>query len=80
MDDGKIVAELVVAAEALFRQSLVEHREWQEELMRFHEQQAQRRFADLTSKRLKDLWSSAELLRQTNEIRTLVAQVERAIH
>lgn len=76
---AEITADLVVAAEASFRQGLVEAREREEEHRRWLEERRQERLRQLSDKRLADLRTSGELLRRADEIRTLVARVEKAV-
>jgi hypothetical protein len=74
-----IAADLVVAAEASFRQGLVEAREREEEHRRWEEERRREQLRELAGKRLADLKTSGELLRQAEEIRALVARVEEAM-
>ncbi len=74
-----IAADLIVAGEALFRQRLVETREWEEERQRLRRKHELERIAALEAKRLEDLRRSGELLRQAEEIRSLVIRVKVAI-
>lgn len=74
-----IAADLVVAAEASFRQGLIEAREREEEHRRWEEERRRERLRELEGKRLADLKMRGELLRQAEEIRALVARVEEAM-
>lgn len=74
-----IAADLVVAAEASFRQGLVEAREWNEKMRIWHEERRRERLKQLDEARLADLKTSGELLRQAEEIRALAARVEEAM-
>lgn len=76
---AEIAADLVVAAEASFRQGLIEARERQEQSLRWEEARRRERLQELAGKRLADLKTSGELLRQAEEIRTLVVRVEEAM-
>lgn len=76
---AQIAAEVIVAGEASFRQGLVETRERAEEHRRWEEERRLARLVELESKRLADLRTSGELLRQAEEIRALVARVESAL-
>ena len=76
---GEVCADLVVAAEASFRQSLVEARERQEERLRWEEERRQTRLRELSGKRMADLERSGDLLRRAEEIRALVSRVESAM-
>jgi hypothetical protein len=67
-----IVADLMVAGEAAFRQSLVEEQEWMEEERR-------QRLAELEAERFEHLKRSGELLREAQNIRALVANVRAAV-
>lgn len=75
----EIVAGVIVAGEASFRQGLVEARERAEEHRRWEEERRLARLAELEGKRLADLRTSGDLLRQAEEIRALVARVESAL-
>lgn len=76
---AEIAAALVVAGEASFRQALVEDREHEESYRRWQEEARLKRLDELREKRLADLKTSGELLRQAEEIRRLVSLVEEAI-
>lgn len=76
---GAIAADLIVAGEAAFGQSLVENREWQEQIARRREEERRTELARLSQKRIADLKASGELLRQAGEIRALVEQVRAAV-
>lgn len=76
---AEIAADVIVAGEASFRQGLVEARERDEAHRRWEEERRLARLAELESKRRADLRTSGELLRQADEIRTLVAGVELAL-
>ena len=76
---ARIAADVIVAAEASFRQGLVEARERAEEHRKWEEERRLARLAELEGKRLADLRTSGELLRQAEEIRALVARVESAL-
>jgi hypothetical protein len=76
---AEIAADLVVAAEASFRQRLIEAREREEQSRRWEEARQRERLKELESKRLADLKASGELLRQAEEIRALVTRVEEAM-
>lgn len=76
---ARIAAHVIVAGEASFRQGLVEARERAEEHRRWEEERRLARLAELEGKRLADLRTSGELLRQAEEIRALVAKVESAL-
>lgn len=75
----EIAADLVVAAEASFRQGLTEAREREEQHLKWQEERRLARLAELQEKRLADLRASGELLREADEIRALVARVEDAM-
>ncbi|MGN3974827.1 hypothetical protein [Tsuneonella sp. SYSU-LHT278] len=76
---AQIAADAIVAGEASFRQGLVEARERKEAHLRWEQERRLARLAELESKRLADLRTSGELLRQAEEIRALVARVESAL-
>lgn len=75
----EIAAALVVAGEASFRQGLVEDREREESYRRWQEEARLKQLAALREKRLVDLRTSGDLLRQAQDIRELVSRVEQAI-
>lgn len=74
-----IVAEVIVSAEATFRRSLVEAKEAEERHQRWLEEMRLKELERLREKRIADLKTSGELLRQAEEIRLLVARVEAAL-
>lgn len=74
-----IVASVIVAGEAAFRRSLVEAVEAERQQRAWQEEEWRREIARLEEQRLADLRSSGELLRQAEEIRILVARVEKAM-
>ena len=74
-----IAADLVVAGEATFRQSLIEAREHAEQMRVWEEHRRHERLVSLDKQRLTDLRTSGELLRQAEEIRALVLRVEQAM-
>lgn len=76
---GTIAANLIVAGEAAFRESLVEAREHAEQVARWREERRAAELERLRRKRLTDLTASGELLRQAGEIRALVEQVKEAV-
>jgi hypothetical protein len=76
---AEIAADLVVAAEASFRQGLIEARARQAQSRRWEEARRREELKELEGKRLADLKTSGELLRQAEEIRALVARVEQAM-
>jgi len=85
-DDGRlevrmaaIAADLIVAGEASFRQSLIEAVEWEEQQRKWREECRQRRLAELEARRLEDLKSSGKLLSKAEEIRALVTRVKAAV-
>lgn len=69
----------MVAGEAAFRQGLREAREHAERVERWGEERRQAELKALAQKRLADLRTSGELLRQAEEIRALVSRVEAAM-
>jgi hypothetical protein len=73
-----IAADLIVAGEATFRQSLVEEQERLAEERRRQEEARRKRLAELEAKRLEDLKRSGELLREAENIRALVINVKAA--
>jgi hypothetical protein len=73
-----IAADLVVAGEASFRQGLVEARELAEQRARWEEERRLEHVAGLERQRMADLAESGKLLREAEEIRSLVAEVEGA--
>jgi hypothetical protein len=75
----EIVANLVVSGEAAFRRSLVKAVEAEQQRIRWRQEIRRQEIARLEEKRLADLRSSGELLRQAEEIRALVARVENAV-
>ena len=74
-----IAADLIVAGEAMFRQSLVEERERLAEEVRRQAEARRKRLAELESRRLEDLKHSGELLREAENIRAVVANVRAAV-
>jgi hypothetical protein len=74
-----IVAEVIVSAEAAFRRSLVEAREAEERHERLLEERRLQELERLKEKRIADLKTSGKLLREAEEIRSLVARVEAAM-
>lgn len=76
---GAIVADIITAGEASFRQSLIEAVEWQEQQRKWEEERRQRHVAELAAKRLENLRTSGELLARAEEIRALVAKVGSAV-
>lgn len=76
---AEIAAALVVAGEASFRQSLVEYREREERHRQWQEEVRLKHLAALREKRLFDLRTSGDLLRQARDIRELVSRVEQAM-
>lgn len=76
---AQITADLVVAGEASFRQGLREAREREEQFRRWEEERREAELKALAEKRLADLRTSGELLREAEEIRALVARVEAAM-
>jgi hypothetical protein len=73
-----IAADIIVAGEASFRQSLIEEIEREEQERKRAEERRQQRLAELEAKRLADLKISGQLLAQAEEIRSLVAKVKAA--
>lgn len=76
---GAIAAAIIVAAEAAFRRRLKEEVERQEQAKVAAQKARLERLAALNRQRLEDLRKSGELLRQSEEIRALVARVEAAV-
>lgn len=76
---AEIVADLIVAGEAAFRQSLVEAREHAEQMRRWEEERLRRRREELNRERLGHLEQSGSLLRQAEDLRALVARVSGAV-
>ena len=74
-----IAADLIVAGEEAFRQSLVEAARAEEQWARWREESRQRELEQLKVKRLANLRESGELLRQADEIRALVSRVGEAM-
>lgn len=74
-----IAAAIIVAGEAKFRQSLREEEERAERARQEEEKRRQERLVELNRRRLENLRTSGELLRQAQEIRTLVQRVRQAI-
>lgn len=74
-----MAADVIVAGEASFRQGFVEARERAEEHRRWEEDRRLARLADLERKRLSDLRASGEMLRQAEEIRNIVAEIESSL-
>ena len=70
-----IAADVIVAGEAAFRQSLVEAVEWEEQQRRWAEERRLERLAQLEARRLEDLRKSGSLLAHAEEVRALVARV-----
>lgn len=76
---SEIAAAIIVMGEAAFRQSLVAAIEAEEERQRWIEERQRKEIAQLEEKRLIDLRTSGDLLRQAEEIRSLVCRVEQAM-
>lgn len=76
---AEIAAALVVAGEASFRQGLVEDREREERHRQWLEEARLKQLAALREKRLTDLRTSGDLLRQAQDIRELVRRMEQAL-
>ena len=76
---AEIAAAVIVAAEARFRRSLAEAIEEEKRARERQEEARRRELERLREKRLADLRSSGELLRQAEEIRALVVRVEQAM-
>lgn len=76
---AQIAAAVIVAAEARFRGSLTEAIEEEKRARQRQEEARRRELERLRERRLTDLRSSGELLRQAEEIRALVARVEQAM-
>lgn len=76
---AEIAASAIMAGEASFRQSLAEAVEAEKQRLAWLEAARLREVARLEEKRLAGLKASGELLRQAEEIRTLVSRVEAAI-
>lgn len=76
---ARIAADLIVAGEARFRESLVEARESDERMARWKEERRVAERERLEQQRIADLRKSGELLRQATEIRTLVVRVKEAV-
>jgi hypothetical protein len=75
---AQIAADLIVAGEAAFRQSLIESVELEEQHRKWEEERRQQRLAELEKKRIEDLKLSGELLSKASEIRNLVVRVRDA--
>jgi hypothetical protein len=76
---AQVAADIIVAAEASFRQSLVEAFEWEEQQRKWAEEREQKRLAELEQKRFENLKESGRLLAEATQIRLLAAQVEAAV-
>ena len=74
-----IAAGLIVAGEAAFRLSLIEEKEYEEQLREWRAEQERNRIPGLEAQRIVDLRASGALLSQAEEIRTLVARVKAAV-
>jgi hypothetical protein len=74
-----IVAGIIVAGEQRFRRHLQEEADRREALRRAAEKAQQERLAALNLRRLEDLRTSGELLRQAEDLRSLVARVKLAM-
>ena len=74
-----IAADIIVAGEAAFRQSLIEAVEREEQWPKWQEERRQQRITELEAQRLKDLKTSGMLLAQAEEIRTLVTRMKSAV-
>jgi len=74
-----IAADLIVAAEASFRQSLIEEQEHQAQMRKWEEERRLQRLAELEAQRLEDLKTSGTLLARAEEIRALIASVKSAV-
>jgi hypothetical protein len=75
----EIVAGIIVAGEARFRRSLREAEEQAERQRLEVEKRRQEQLAELNRQRITNLFKSGELLRQAQDIRSLVARVRTAI-
>jgi hypothetical protein len=76
---AQVAADIIVAGEASFRQSLVEAVEWEEQQRKWAEERERKRLAELEQKRIENLKESGRLLAEANQIRALAAQVEAAV-
>lgn len=76
---AEIAADLIVAAEAAFRERLVEERERAEQFARWEREQEAAELKRLREQRLLNLKESGERLRQAAELRALVDQVAGAV-
>ncbi|MEP2103760.1 MAG: hypothetical protein ABJP02_16645 [Parasphingorhabdus sp.] len=74
-----IAADIIVAGEAAFRQSLIEAVEWEERHRRWQEDISKQQKAAALAQRLEDLKTSGTLLARAEEIRTLVENVRVAV-
>lgn len=74
-----IAADLIVARDASFRQSLVEAREHAERMRRWQAEAEPIRLEELNHERLACFESSGMLLRQADHLRALVERVARAV-
>ncbi|MEP0191929.1 MAG: hypothetical protein ABJP70_05830 [Erythrobacter sp.] len=75
----QIVAEVIVAGEARFRQSFVDAARFEEQQRKWKEEAQREKLEKAEQQRLADLRQSGELLRQAAEIRELVEQVSAAV-
>lgn len=75
-----IAATIIVAGEAKFRRSLREAEERELQIRREQEKRRQEALAKLNRQRLQNLYRSGELLRQAQDIRTLVERVRHAVN
>lgn len=76
---AEIAADIIVAGEASFRQSLIEAIEREEEQRKWREELRRERLAKLEVKRLEDLKTSGRMLAQAEEIRALIGRVKAAV-
>jgi len=75
---AEIVARIIVAGEARFRRGLREAEEHAEECRRWQERQRREEIERRNAERLKHLWTSGELLRQAEDLRSLISRVRDA--
>lgn len=76
---AEIAADVIVAAEAGFRQGLVAAGEHEAQMTQWAEERRSQALAAMAQQRLADLRASGELLRQAEEIRAVVATVKAAV-
>ena len=75
---ARVAAAVIVAGEANLRTCLREDEAWREKMRLLEQKRQQEHLAELAGRRLEELRKSGELLRQAEDLRSLVAAVKLA--